>query len=106
MDTRNRPITFRDHCFRTSSLLDLVSSQLEQSRLLVNAIALNYPCLYGKWLSLGTSLASLQHQMEEQSRLFVTMGSAVTKDIADMKMTTTRALEIYSQICEAKNEQD
>src|SRR5690242_20452245 len=95
---RNRSTTFQDHCLRTSSLLDLARSQVVQSRYLLSVIQLSYPNLYASWSEWGCALASLQHQMEEQSQSFALMARTASKHTDAQKISLSRAYEIYLRL--------
>lgn len=104
MPTKKTFTTFRDHCQRTSSLLDHAASQMRQSVLLLNTIAVNYPTLCRKWLQWGGQLVSLSHQMEELSLSLATMGQTGLSVMGEKPISLSEAYEIYLALSEVKND--
>jgi hypothetical protein len=101
---RNKSIPFREHCQRTSSLLEFAASQIRQSAIYLTTIGLRYPNLYVKWLAVGGQLVSLSQAMEAQSAYLLTMAARGSSAMDGAPISLEKALMIYSQLSEAKND--
>lgn len=102
--TKSRPLLYRDHLLRTSSLLDLAHGELQSVISMMNAIALNYPTLCTKWLSWALQLVLVSHQMEALSQSLYTMGIHDTKGTSEKPMTFRSASIRYFAELGGKND--
>src|SRR5690348_3505415 len=101
---KKRPMSLRDHLLREATLLDYAIVQVEHLQSCLNVIALNYSTPFVRYFPWATALASLSHQMAEQSALLSSTASHVSKDMGGALLTSNEAYMMYCNLREAKNE--
>lgn len=102
--TKKGYITPRDLLRRESTLCDYLASWIGQAELCLTVTRESCNTSLLPLCSWATSLASLQHQIEERSQLLSSTALHDTSRMLDLRMSYYSATVICSQLLEARND--